>query len=347
MNRLRSIGIALAGVALVAGAAGSAARPIDGRPTAIPAPFAGDRWYPEYVEDMNWVAHATPYEQLATVRVKDAHTRWVNVVDGRRATWAPPACTCRRLRVWMYGGSTMFGMGQRDAHTIASELARAAWADGIALDVENRGVLGDTHWEEAQRFAWDLAGEPAPDLVIFYDGTNEVLATRFTTDFDRAPSVIPAEFWQEYVERVPYRTDRPADVAAPRTKVLPTMTATELGRAIGERYERSRVLSSTLAERAGVAAVFVWQPTSDLRPIVPGELHDPGLAFARRRTAGARAALGADVIDIADVFAKVREPLYYDTIHTNEAGARLVATAMYNRLRPRIDELVRKGGPTS
>jgi hypothetical protein len=32
----------------------------------------------------------------------------------------------------------------------------------------------------------------------------------------------------------------------------------------------------------------------------------------------------------------------YDSAHTNEAGARAVAAAMYERLRPRLEELARR-----
>ena len=65
-----------------------------------------------------------------------------HVVDGRRATWRPAVTPgCRPAKVWMFGGSTAFGQGQRDDHTIASELARVAWEDGIAVDVTKRVEL--------------------------------------------------------------------------------------------------------------------------------------------------------------------------------------------------------------
>ena len=159
----RSASVVAVTVVLIGGAYGvsqAAASRLSGT-LAAPLAFADDEWYPEYFDNINAINHSDLYEPLASVRVKQARTTHINVVDGKRVTWTPPPCSCRRVRVWVYGGSTTWGVGQRDGHTIPSELARAAWADGVALEVENRGVGGDAHWEEAQRFAWDLAERTA------------------------------------------------------------------------------------------------------------------------------------------------------------------------------------------
>ena len=106
-------------------------------------------------------------------RLQDFTSRDLSIRNGERRTWAPPASGQTRLTVWMFGGSTTYGLNQRDDHTIASELARAAAANGIELDIHNKGNNGQLHWMESERFAWDLTTEPAPDLVLFYDGVNE------------------------------------------------------------------------------------------------------------------------------------------------------------------------------
>src|SRR5690606_36132583 len=105
--------------------------------------------------------------------------RYINIKDGVRRSWSPPQQPgCRPLRVWFFGGSSLFGEGQRDLHTIPSMVARSAWDDGLPLQVENRGVMGDPHWIASRRFEAVVAdAEPAdlPDLVVFYDGANEVI----------------------------------------------------------------------------------------------------------------------------------------------------------------------------
>lgn len=310
----------------------------DGAPP-VPAAFEGAEWYPEYFEDMNWVMYSHAYNPTAALRVRDVKTRHVNVRSGRRATWAPPPCgECVRLRVWIYGGSTTFGLGQRDEHTIASALARAAWEDGIALDVENRGVGGDTHWEEAQRFAWDVTGEVAPDLVVFYDGTNEIMATRFSADADVAPSVIPAQLWTEYLERVPVDAVPPPG-SGPTKEPVAGGSADEMGRLVARRYEHARWLSRTTAEGVGTPAVWAWQPVAERRDPATGEAEIEGREWALERLAAARAALGSDVIDLSEVYDDVDQRLFYDGIHTNELGADIAGRELYSRIRVEIREL--------
>lgn len=247
------------------------------------------------------------------------------------------------MRVWVYGGSTTFGLGQRDEHTIPSELARAAFADGVTLDVENRGVGGDTHWEEAQRFAWDVTVAELPDMVVFYDGTNEFMASRFDQHAEVAPSVIPAEFYEEYRERVPADDGSPPPGASLPSSSSAPATAADAGRVVAERYERSRWLSRTTAESAGIMAMWIWQPTADQRPLVEGESVGPGRDWARARSRAARSALSPDVIDLSTSLEGVTTPLFYDGIHTNELGARLVAEEIYVHLRPRLRELADDG----
>ena len=69
----------------------------------------------------------------------------------------------------------MFGVGQRDEHTIPSEVARLAEDDGVALEVHNYGLPGWVAWQEVQYLERLLARGERYDLAVFYDGFNELL----------------------------------------------------------------------------------------------------------------------------------------------------------------------------
>lgn len=307
----------------------------------VPAAFEDAGWYPEYSEDIDWVMSSANFNPLADVHIRDVSTRHVNVADGRRATWSPPECgTCQRLRVWVYGGSTAFGVGQRDDHTIPSELSRVAWENGYALDVENRGGPGDSHWDAAKRMAWDLSGSDVPDLVASYDGINEVQATYLELDPVEPSSHVRPRFWDAFTDRFPLPTITPPVGAQELHRGLPNPSAAdEWASVIVERYLRARQVSASAGAGAEVLMRYFWQPSIEHRDAVEGEQNAGGLQWSRERSDAMIDLLPDDVEDLSAVFDGVDQPLFYDGVHTNELGARIVAEAIFEHLRPDLDRL--------
>ena len=304
---------------------------------ATPAALADSPWWntPEYQDAEG---HATdllagwrfenPYRML------DVRSRYINVVDGIRTSWTPPPCNCRRLTVWMYGGSTTWGISQRDDHTIASELARVAHENGITVDVQNRGLPGFHHWLEAERFAWDLTTNPRPDLVVFYDGVND----RFWQPALADP--IFANLWDRSGRSEGEDPAGPAgsEVSGPPEPRYGGLLQTEEG---VRRYDRAREMSRATATATGVPVRYVWQPERYSRPFVGSEPHfDTGHENdARRGSQFAWERLAPDVIDLHDALKGNSDPIYTDDVHHNEVGARLIAEALYDRIAPDLRRL--------
>lgn len=280
-------------------------------------------------------------------RMLDFEGRNISVHDGGRSSWSAPECGCRRITVWMYGGSTTYGLNQRDDHTIASELAREAMAHGLVVDVVNRGNNGHLHWLEASLFAWDLTTRPAPDLVVFYDGVNERWASsavRQTGGILDAQPIDPTrvDFWNS--------TGR-ADGAAPPApkgafvadRTRPKLSALGLATLIVERYDRSRRMSATTAIAHGIPAVYFWQPSRYSRPLVPAEPHYDTYMENNNRLIEQLTVrlLPDDVIDLSDSLDGTVDPMFTDDVHHNEEGSRLIAAAMFNDLRAQLTTLAR------
>jgi hypothetical protein len=316
--------------------ADGAGRSTDGRPAA----YQGQDWYGEYLADFGWLFREdVAWRPLDQYRLRDVTTRHVNVIDRERRSWVAPPCSCRRLSVWLYGGSAAFGLGQRDEHTIASHLARIAHAEGITVDVHNRGMPGDLHWNAAQRFAWDLVEDPPPDLVLFYDGANELWGAHSLNqeelgDIRRPIDPLVEDIWRE-LDRVPDQVP-PGPAGAELQGDLPArpLSTAETGRLAADRYDRSRKLSSDTATANGLPIRWYWQPSRVSRPLVAAEPHgdDSTEAYLREFYGSAAAALPDDVVDLSDVFSQTTEPLFSDEVHHNEEGARLVALALYRNL---------------
>ena len=324
---------------------------------AQPAAFAGDDWWDTHHQDLTYVLTPrsgwNPYDWQ---RVQDVELATINVHDGRRDTWTPPDCGgCRRLKVWVYGGSTTFGYGQRDDHTIPSELAKIAAAEGYVLDVRNMGVPGNLHFEEAQRFAWDAAGpDGPPDVVVFYDGVNDLKGALLRNDYqangeDQPVSITLEEFRRNYGAFEAFLSrvfgSRPASgPGSVTTTTSPATSPDDLVRRAVQDYSRSLTTSRGAVLATGTDGFWFWQPDRWSRGPVAGEPSGPDDEALRGRSALVRSLLPEGGVDLSDSLDPSTAPLFYDDVHTNEEAARMVATAMFAEIRPTLD-LLRQEAP--
>lgn len=330
------------GVLSPAVAARSVAPPF---PDKTPAAYADADWYPQHQADIRWLwTVATAWDPFSMLRIKDVRTRTVNVVDGVRKTWHPPACDCPRLKVWFYGGSTAFGLGQRDEHTIASELARVAWADGVALDIDNRGVPGWLHWQDANRYAWDTATYGSPDAALFYDGFNEIYGTEGLDEVgDGYAPVDPyaAVYWRTVTGKA--KAPTPPDGAGMlETPTLDRNAANDQAKLIMDRYDRSRKMSRDTAAAHDLRPDWFWEPSRWSRPRIEGEPDSGGFAGWHKLDGQLRGRLSPEVHDVAGALDGSTKPYFYDDAHHNEEAAHLIAVAMWKDLKAKYTALAAK-----
>lgn len=325
--------------------------PTDDPRVTVPA-YEGVPWVERYFAEMDALEYG--YVPFIGPRVEPVHGRYITSADGIRRSYAPPGADAEdALEVWFFGGSTMWGEGQRDDHTIASEVARLAEADGLPVRAVNFGERGYTAYQEFLLFEQELAERGAPDLAVFYDGQNELgpqqetienlsvqpsiyqLAT-VTDAFDRAPALpgagAPPEpsLREDYAETSLFhklwRAVDPEEPAGAQeedgTAVAPLDEVTANTRDI---YARSVRLLRDLGRRSGTPLELFWQP--GLRD---NTLY---LELAAQRPPG--------VHDLTDAFLGVPDDdlVFIDGGHTNELGARLVAESMWIHLEPTLREL--------
>jgi hypothetical protein len=117
----------------------------------------------------------TPYTYWRRAPVSG---KYVNVdANGIRRTWNPPGPSSPRIRVFMFGGSTMWGTGSRDDYTIPSELSKSlAGSFGSAVEVVNFGEAGYVQTQEMIAFLKEIQRGNVPAVAVFYDGYNDAFA---------------------------------------------------------------------------------------------------------------------------------------------------------------------------
>ncbi len=277
------------------------------------------------LEEADRLAYA--YVQFVIRGLVDTAGRCITVAGGERRTLAPAAADVPEI--WLLGGSAAFGVGQRDDHTIASELVRQSAAAGTPVRVRNLAVPGDTAYQEALRLDQLLAERPAPDLVILYDGMVDV-AAQIAGPTDRATmlpatlvrSTTPAgsrSLWDRWrgaslVARVAHhlRAVAAAEPAAPdQAGSSADADPSEVAEAALGTYARGVHLARTVGARHGVAVVSVFQavePAADDRvtPLVLSHLP-------------------AGVRDGSDALGDAAATTSFDPIHVDERGAMVVA----------------------
>jgi len=293
--------------------------------------------------------------QYAGVEYGDFTSKHVNVRDGIRRSWTPPASSCRRaVRVWIFGGSTLFGLSQRDTHTVASELARVAWAAGVPLRVENYGIPGDSAWQEYLRLQQAVATTTSlPDLVVFYDGFNDVVAPawtyatgqdvtgRFRTLSDQSLMPLLGLLQKEMGEGGTKYTVTPPPAAVRPTDWKVVTDATVF------QYSTTHQYVDEFLRQRGVPFVQFFQPTRYSRAnTVEGDWQPNQRPESIRQMAEVRRRLPAGVVDIAGVLDASDEPFYLDEVHTTEAANDLIAAAMWEHIGPMVVDLgVDPGAP--
>ena len=341
-----------------------------GEASAIPA-LSGLDYVPQLFAEQ-FAAESGQYDPYLGWRLSDLQGEHMNIADGERVSRTTTA-PGEPVVVWFFGGSGMYGFGQRDDHTIASELVALAEDEGIAVEAHNFGTPAYVNWQSVSLFGQLVTEREAPDLAVFYDGYNDlsmqlvdgpvtepshVLAA---VQEDRATAPDPVdqptsssdvrEWWADHSATVNLwrRLRDRFDGDEPQTQITEAEASAvpaDLDRAAVEDataglLARGRDLATAIGDAYGIDTAFWFQPTLFTKGPVEGEQQLIRRAANRTPawvpvTDALRADLPPEVVDLADALDGQQDPLFWDVVHTNEEGARLIAEEAWPALREQI-----------
>lgn len=293
----------------------------------------GETWVSDATEEAGRLFQGAVPDELLGYRLPDQDGRYVDVQEGVRASYQPAVpAGVEPTEVWFFGGSTMFGVHQRDDHTIPSEVARLAEDEGITLRVRNYGAMGYVNHQEVTLFESLLGAGQIPDLAVFYDGYND-LAVHFA-----GPLLgLSAPGSPSHALAAAFDAPDLQEAAPPDEALDAAMTLYADGLRRADQSGRAM----------GVDVVSFWQPDLYSKRLVPGEeviLEPLGLdAFQlagwRDVSERARGLLPPATVDVSDALDDATGPVMTDFVHTNELGAAVVAAAIFDHLAPRLRRL--------
>lgn len=322
-------------------------RPLHFYDDGEPIPSAQDFWSEQSQTIVQWLPFA--YWHVSSI-----DGEYINVDEsGLRYTPDYVAEDVGANTIGFFGGSTVWGEGARDAYTIPGHTARLLHENYQAQHVINYGQTGFVSTQDMILFQQQILQGDAPDVAVFYQGFNDVLAsliqgyTGVTLQEDmRIADVEAGRSLRagQPVFRLPIARLEDYDLSL--AGVEPTTAEN-----IANRWFANVDMIQTVADGYRIDVLFVWQPmitekqstTESEQGIItrmdetyPGiiELYDEVNSIVLGRI---EQESRDDIIVLSDLFADDEREIFYDLVHITELGNLTVAEAILPHIIPLLE----------
>lgn len=324
--------------------------------------FEHCEWYPEYKKEATQVFFNPTWSPYTYWKSKSRSGKYINVVKGLRQTWQVKTLEDKHSsNIFCFGGSTMWGWGARDNYTIASILSKLCnqqQAKG-RVKITNYSQLGYVSTQCVIDLFLQLQKNKIPDVVIFYDGLNDIFsayqacaAGLAQNEFNRKfefESTFNKKLLKQIVAQSP-TVNYLKELVIGSPKVTSQVRPDRLIISLIDAYKRNVNIVTALGKQYGFKALFYWQPVlftkQHLTPFESQlyENHKFWEDFYYRTEVMLRnkTMMPENFHNISTIFSEYSAPLYIDPWHVNENGNTLIAERMFEDLREQImlpDEL--------
>jgi lysophospholipase L1-like esterase len=341
--------------------------------SASPA-YQGYPWAQEFwkEENLRWGAHkGFDYIPFLVWGERPWHSKYINVDESvmgnlrRTENPAKPACSETERRViWMFGGSTLFGLGVPDMATIPSYLSQDLNSTSTTCFlISNFGVEGYLTNQELIQLVELLKRGQRPDLAIFYDGVNDsdAAVSPGTPNAHLEFGLIKSRVEGSIASKLDFlrksSTIQMAGALAARLRhddsgALPPSEVSARASAAVDNYEANIRAARMLGQAYNFKVYSFWQPSLAFgrKPLVPFEqqLWDIGpdssaatpfrILRAVNEEAASRSPQNSGFVFLGHLFDSVKEPIYVDDhMHLGPRGNQIVADAMAKWIESRPD----------
>jgi lysophospholipase L1-like esterase len=346
-----------------------ASDPVPADPRVSADTYSNPTWVNDYYKELtsSFVAQWTPYVYW---RRKPYHGEYINIdTNGMRLTTSFEQEPRPSLKIFMFGGSTLWGTGARDAFTIPSIFAKELQQRGLTTEVLNFGETGYVSTQGVITLLLQLQKGHRPDLVIFYDGVNDLysayqqhVAGLPQNEFNRVKEfnlshpvklkerttmvfrdIMMSLSTARLAKRVLKKAGMWRKVVAEDSLPLNDLDARKqvLPEDVVATYKENIEVVKALSEHYHFKYLFYWQPTifhkANLTEYEHGQREemqsiDQFVHRTHEIIGQSRLAETQDFLfqDLSRLFADVRKPLYLDWCHLGESGNEMVAERMAN-----------------
>ncbi|MBI5018964.1 SGNH/GDSL hydrolase family protein [Candidatus Gottesmanbacteria bacterium] len=335
-------------------------------------------WF--YAKDSNkwWLTESekiqAQYHPLLSFTPKPLNTPHITINDlGIRETTGNPATIShQQIKIFMFGGSTLFGTNVSDGETVPSHVAKLLNTKAPVHRITNFGVSAYNSSQELASLLIQLKQGNIPDMVVFYDGINE-LYSRYLYTYSPGnqtvyEDIIRTRLGNIYSFHVPYRNQSLLDFSylsqaarslASRIKVidypikffriLRTGNNEENNRLIKFHntaalpddvtriYAENIAMVRNLSKIYGFKTLFIWQPSIATKKLTDDETE---VINSKTESAGLYKEITKkvtelalpDFVDASGVFSNVDQPVYLDFAHISPEGNKMIAEYITPRI---------------
>ncbi|MFK7818259.1 MAG: hypothetical protein AB8G99_06055 [Planctomycetaceae bacterium] len=251
------------------------------------------------------------------------------------------------LEVFTFGGSTMWGEGSAENETIATYL-QTKLAAKLNRDVRatNHGQRAWVATQSLVQLMLELRDGRVPDVVVFYDGYNDVTAVYATGKVGVPENFVG--FTHRVTEPLVVNRFRSTEIGRMLRPFIPRGNPPQLdvestAARIVDNYIGVIDIVQALSQQYDFAVRFYWQPqlygdpkllTDKEQELLEHKWLPPVVKSLTTETYKRMAAVAktrTDLEDISDAFSGMAEPIYLDPCHVRAIGNERVADVMLER----------------
>lgn len=337
-----------------------------------------NHWF--YHDDKNswWLTESkllqAEYHPLLSFVPKPLKTPHITINEQgiRKTTGNPATVTSQQIKIFIFGGSTVFGTNVTDDETIPSHIAKLLNANGPAHQITNFGASAYNSSQELTSLLIQLKQGNVPDMVIFYDGINDFysryLYTYTPTNRTMYEDIIRiklGDIWRYHAQRsnqslldISYLAEG-LRALAPRIKTV-DYTVTLIRSLKGEPkndalikfnnneslsedvtrvYAENVTMVQNLSKIYGFKTLFIWQPSIATKKLTGDETEvmnsktEPARLY-KEITGKVNGLMLPDFYDASNIFSEEDSPVYLDFAHVSPEANKAIA----EHILPRIIE---------
>ncbi len=308
--------------------------------------YTGKDWVQDFYEESS--KREMEYYPYVGFRFKPLEGNYVNINSNSIRKTDNPCKKSNSIRIFMFGGSTMFSPGTIDRDTIPSIISRKLCDKNISAEVTNFGQSGYVNSQELIKLLLELRSGNIPDYVIFYDGAGEILSS-----YQNRIAGFPQNQENHQIE---FNSRYKFNIISPlmQTNLMKLATTPKLTEKLQKKeqeipnnlakdtvevYFQNKKIIDVLGKEYGFTAFYFWEPVLfTKKTLSEGEKKilqnkDMDTSFGKKTYKIIGPIKEDRFYDISNVFDNVNESIYGDWAHISDKGNEIVAERMVDLIK--------------